>query len=56
MEKIYVKIDEENFNKLKKKKGFMFKEAYPDFHKEFERIDEVGSFLDFRFISDKMVR
>jgi hypothetical protein len=50
MKKIYVKIDEENFEKLKEKKGFMQRQAYPDFHEKDAPTNEIGSFLDFRFL------
>jgi len=50
MKKIYVRIDEENFEKLKDKKGFMYRDAYPDFHEKDAPIDELGSLLDFRFL------
>ena len=52
MKKIFVKIDEENIEKVKDRPGFMSRDHYPDFHEKDSHPDEIGSFLDFRFIKD----
>jgi len=55
MKKIYVHIDEENFNKLKDRSGFLERSAYPDFHEEGALEPEIGSYLDFRFLKDDSI-
>ena len=47
---IKVKIDEIQLELLRKKKGFLSYEAYPDRYKEISLYGEVGRFLFFRFI------
>ncbi len=48
---IHVHIDDDNLDKLKKKPGYLSREAYPDLYKEIALEDEVGRFLIFRFIN-----
>jgi hypothetical protein len=53
MQKIWVKIDEENFDKIKTSdRGFLLREYYPDFHEKFSKEGEIGSFLHIRLIKD----
>lgn len=54
MKKIYTEIDEENLVILIGKPGFMSREIYPDFHEKEAKSNEVGSFLDFRFLKKPM--
>lgn len=48
---ILVHITEDEFEKLKDKKGFLSYENYPDRYKEIAEYGEVGRFLFFRFFS-----
>lgn len=49
---IKVKIASDEFEKLKKKKGFLDYQSYPDEYKEISIFGEVGRFLFFRFIAE----
>ena len=52
MDKIYVKIDDENFDKLIDKMGFLPRHFYPEPHEKFSKEGELGSYLVFRFLKD----
>lgn len=49
-EGIFVTIDNNNLEKLKKRSGFLSKDDYPDFYKELAGENEVGRFLIFRLL------
>ncbi len=53
MIQIYVKIDAENLVKLKEKKGYLERPHYPEFHEKYSAENEVGSFMDLRFILEE---
>jgi hypothetical protein len=53
MLKIWVRIDAENFEKMKSLKGVMDRENYPDFYEEESHPNEVASHLYYRFILEE---
>lgn len=52
-EGIKVKIDNENFEKLKNYKGFLSRKNYFDSYEEISLKNEVGRFLVFRFMLEE---